>query len=318
MIGKLPGLNNIEPMKRDVKEYYSRAEEYIKEEKYEEGIELYKKLMETHPDNDSLVMSLAWAYQDSGKTHKAIKCLERLLEKELAGKIFTGFAFDELVRIYRDECHYEKLLSLCERVVALHPNDVSLLTTLGDACLRSGKTTRAIQVFEMLTEMESDSPVHFCSLGNAHIAAGNIREGTQAYEKAALIDQEEASIFFDRLGHVLSHRGYFAEAENAVKRSIEINDREPTIHCSLGDILITQGKVVAGMAFYDNAIELDPPSQGSYYNRLGNVLTENSYHHDALGAYGKAVAAEPENPFYRMRLAESYKREGGDEQADNI
>ncbi len=63
---------------------------------------------------------------------------------------------------------------------------------------------------------------------------------------------------------------------------------------------------------------MDTNSKGSYYNRLGNVLTDNSHHRDARAAYRKAIAADPENPFYYLRLAESYKNEGLDDKADEI
>ena len=73
-----------------------------------------------------------------------------------------------------------------------------------------------------------------------------------------------------------------------------------------------------GMTSYENAIQLDPAFCGSYYNRLGNVLTEESCHHEAIAAFSKAIAADPENPFYYLRLAESYKNEGLDDRAEEI
>lgn len=284
------------------------AEIYIQEGKYKEGIEIYRELRAAHPDDDSLVMSLAWAYQDSGERDRAIACLEALLEKELTGSVFTAFAFDELVRIYRDESLHEKLVSLCERVVAAYPGDAALLITLGNACLLVGKTKRAIEVFEMLTEMEPDASVHFCSLGKALIAAGRLREGMNAYERAVLVDPDDAHTFFDRLGHVLNRFGHVSEAEEAVNRSIGIDSGNPATHCSLGDILIRQGKVREGTASYERAIGLDPASPGSYYNRLGIALADCGHHRDAVEAFGKALAAEPGNPFYSMRLSEASQK----------
>lgn len=302
----------------DIKQLCALADQHIQEGRHEEGISIYKRLVGAHPADDSLLMSLTWAYKDSGKAEKAVTCLETLLERELRRAIFAGFAFDELVRIYIDDCHYERLVSMCERVVAAHPDDASLLITLGDACLRAGKRDRAIQVFELLSELEPDSPMSFCYLGNAHIAAGSLNEGWAAYEKAILIDPSDTNTFYDRLGFFLSQYGHCGKAEEALRKSIEINRNHPATHCTLGDILIKQDKVAEGMASYENAVRLDPTSQGSYYNRLGNVLTDNSHHRDARAAYRKAIAADPENPFYYLRLAESYKNEGFDGMADEI
>lgn len=89
--------------KTEIGEFYDLADQHMREERYEEAIELYRKLADINPENDSIVMSLAWAYRDSGRLSDAVLCLEKLLEKELKRKVFTGFAFDDLVKIYRNE-----------------------------------------------------------------------------------------------------------------------------------------------------------------------------------------------------------------------
>jgi len=159
--------------KTEIDEFYDLADQRMREGRYEEAISIYRKLAEINPEDDSIVMSLAWAYRDSGRLSDTVLCLERLLEKELKRKIFTGFAFDELVKIYRNEGNYERLIVICEAAVAAQPNDISLLTTLGNSYLGAGKTDRAVKAFTMLTEMEPDTPSFFCSLGNAHVAAGD-------------------------------------------------------------------------------------------------------------------------------------------------
>ncbi|TFG37107.1 MAG: tetratricopeptide repeat protein, partial [Syntrophobacterales bacterium] len=176
------------------------ADRYREEENYEEAIALYIKLIEMNPGDDSLVMSLAWAYKDSGKEEKAIESLAELLEKELKRKVFTGFAFDELVRIFREQKNYGRLVDICERAAKAQPNDTALLKTLGDSSLRAGNVARAIEVFETLTQMDQDSPIPFCDLGNTHIMAGNYDEAEKAYEKAISIEPSESCPFYNRLG----------------------------------------------------------------------------------------------------------------------
>ncbi|MEA1970727.1 MAG: tetratricopeptide repeat protein, partial [Thermodesulfobacteriota bacterium] len=107
--------------KTEIGEFYDLADQRMRDGRYEEAIELYHRLEEINPEDDSIVMSLAWAYRDSGRLSDAVLCLERLLEKELKRKIFTGFAFDELVKIYRNEGNYKRLVVICEAAVAAQP-----------------------------------------------------------------------------------------------------------------------------------------------------------------------------------------------------
>jgi len=296
--------------KTGIDEFYDRADEYMREGRYEEAVALYLKLAEVHPEDDSIIMSLAWAYRDSGRVSDAVRCLEDLLKKELERKIFTGFAFDELVKIYRDEGNHRRLVAICESAVAIQPDDVSLLTTLGDAYLGAGNSRRAIEVFAMLTEMEPDAPAFFCRLGDAHIAAGDYEGAEEAYNRAVLIEPSDAHRFYDALGNTFSRAGEFARAEVALQRSLESLPDQPFVHCSLGDVFIRQGRLADAGASYEEAVRLDPVSAGGYYNRLGNMLAGENHHALAVEAFERAVAADPHNPFYYLGLVKSCEKEG--------
>jgi len=297
--------------KTGISESYDLADQYMREGRYEEAIELYHKLAEINPEDDSIVMSLAWAYRDSGRLSDAVSCLEKLLEKELKRKLFTGFAFDELVKIYRNEGNYERLVVICEAAVAAQPNDISLLTTLGDSYLGAKRTDRAIEIFEILTKMDPDDPALFRSLGNAHVKAGDFEKAEDAYNSAISVEPTDEYRIYNEMGNVLSHAEQYGRAETALRRSLDCHPDQPLVHCALGDVFIKQGKPDDAWLSYENAAQLDPASRGGYYNRLGNMLVGKHNHTMAIEAYRKAIEADPENPFYRMRLAESSKTELG-------
>jgi protein O-GlcNAc transferase len=291
------------------------ADRYTEEENFDEAIELYLKLIEMNPDDDSLTMSLAWAYNDSGKTEKAIERLEALLKKELKRKVFTGFAFDELVKIYREQERYEHLVDICERAANAQPDDTALLKTLGDSYLRGGKIERAIEVFEMLTRMEPDSPVPFCDLGNAHIMAGNFDEAEDAYERALSIEPSEACSFYNRLGSRYHRAGQYGRAELIFKKSLAQRPDQPLCHCDLGDVFIKMGRLDEARESYSNAAGIGGSSAGVYYNRMGKALAKEGLHLMAVAAFEEAITEDPMNPFYYLSLIESCAAEGLDEKA---
>ncbi|MBN2223876.1 MAG: tetratricopeptide repeat protein [Deltaproteobacteria bacterium] len=296
--------------KTNIDAFYDRADEYMREGRYEEAIELYLKLAEAHPEDDSIVMSLSWAYRDSGRVSDAVRCLEGLLKKEMGRRIFTGFAFDELVRIYREESNYERLIAICEAAVAAQPDDVALLTTLGDAYLGAGRPDRAVEVFTTLTGMEPDAPALLCRLGDAHIGAGEYDDAAGAYDRAADIEPSDAHRFYSALGSTLSRAGEYDRAEKALRRSLESRPDQAFVHCSLGDVCIRQRKPDKARAAYEEAVRLDPASAGDYYNRLGNSLARENHHALAVEAFEKAVAADPRNPFYYLNLVKSCEAQG--------
>jgi len=299
-------------------EFYDLADGCVRDGRYEEAIEIYQKLIATRPDDDSLVFSLAWAYRDSGRNEDAINCFEMLLERELARKIFTGFAYDELVRLFREKGDYEKLVALCEKAVGAQPNDPALLETLGNACLRAGRVDRAVEVFERLSRRESDSAAYFCLLGNAYVAAGRHEHADEAYEKAIAIDPPEAAVFYSRLAGAYSEAGRHEKAEGAIRHAVDRDAARPLLYCILGDILVSQGKPDDAREAYETAIEIDTGAAGAYYNRLAHVFARAGDRARAAAMFAKAIDADPLNHFYYVALSDVLRSAGHEELAAEI
>ncbi|MCX5835092.1 MAG: tetratricopeptide repeat protein [Deltaproteobacteria bacterium] len=294
------------------------AERYMKEGRHEEAIDLFKKLAAQHPGEDSYVFRLALAFKDAGKLEDAIECLEGLLEKELKRKVFTGFAYDELVRIFRQEGQHSRFVDVCERAVNAQPEDPALLFTLGDAYIRAGQAGKAIEIFSSLTGMDPDSTLYFSHLGLAFIAAGDLDRAREAYEKSITIDPESAALVHHKMGVALSHYGYHEKAESAFRDAIKRNPGESLYFCDLGDALVKMGRIEEAAAVYDEAVRKGSSSAAAYLNRFGKSLLRENKFREAIEVFKRAVEKEPGTPFYALHLAEAYAQAGLPELAEDI
>jgi tetratricopeptide (TPR) repeat protein len=290
--------------------YQALAEECMKAERYEEAVIFYRKLVELNPGDDSFLVGLAWACHDSGKVDVAVDCFEKVFEKELRRKIFTGFAFDELVRIFKEGKEFDRLVRICERVIAAYPEDIALLGDLGEAYLKAGRPADAAVVYRKMTEMEPDASAFFCRLGHALVAMADFEQAEEAYRRAADIDPSEASAFYSRLAHAYLQAGQAARAERIYRQCLRERNDDPFLYLSLGDILIHRGELADGMAAYEKAAALNEGATGAYLNRLGNTLARANRHAEAVATFKKAIALEPTNTFYYLYLAESYRALG--------
>ena len=291
---------------RKIDYFLHLADDLMKAKRYDDAVILYRKLVDMHPGEDSFLLSLAWAYHDSGRLDEAVDCFERLLNRELQREVFTGFAFDELVRIFKEKGEYERLVGVCERVVAVQPDDIALLSDLGEAYLKAGRPSDAVKVFEKMIEMEPDASVTYCSLGNALIATGAFDGAEEVYRKAVEVDPSEAGSFYNRLANAYFNAGHAEMAERTFRKCLEFQFDEPMYHCGLGDVLVKQGKIDDAEGAYEKAAQLDHVSSSVYYNRFGNTLARGNFHLQAIEIFKKAIAVDPENPFYYIHLAESY------------
>jgi len=290
-------------------EIVDRAELLLKEGKHPEAIALFEAAHKTHQEEESVLLMLAWAHYDNGNTQKAIHYLETILARELERKIFTGFAFDELVRIYKQERKFDNLLEICRKAVNAQPQDVGLLVELGGAYLNAGKPEEACQIFEKLIALENDNPAFYCRWGEALFAAGLTSEGQAAYMQAGEIDPEEADRYYFQLANLFQNTGNNSEALRLVKDCISVNPSNSLYYCSLGDILIALGRIDDALATYKTAIQHDIAGAAVYYNRLGHTLMKAKYFSQAIEAFKAAIEIDDAKPYYNG-LASAYHAMG--------
>ena len=290
-------------------EIIDRAELLLREGKHPEAIALYEAVHKTHPEEESVLLMLAWAHYDNDDTSKALHYLETILERELKRKIFTGFAFDELVRIYKQERLFDNLVDICSKAVNAQPNDVGLLVELGGAYLNAEKPEEACQIFEKLIGMENDNPAFYCRWGEALLAAGLTSESQNAYMKAAELDPEEADRYYFQLANLFQNTGNNNDALRLMEDCISAKPANSLYYCALGDILIVLERVDEALAAYKTAINYDNASAGGYYNRLGHTLMKAKHFLQAIDAFKAAIEFDSAKPYY-IGLTSAYEAMG--------
>lgn len=290
----------------DTEQYERMAQLYMREKRYPEAIAVYRQLIRMKPDMDSFVLCMAWALKDNGEVEEAVAQFEKLFQKELARRVFTGFAYDELVRLFREMKQHDRLVEVCERAVAVQTKDLALLYTLGDAYLRAGQLEKARPIFQGLLDEEPDSSQYHAAMGNALIAGGRFEEAEVHYRQAIENDfPGKKGVFLDRMGHACMRAGAFERAESAFLRAVEASGEEPIFRCDLGDALVKLGRVDEAFRSYGEAVRVNPAFEGTSYNRLGNTLMKENRAPEAVEAFRRAGAADPVNAFYKLSLADA-------------
>jgi len=275
------------------------AEELMQQGKYGEAIALYKDAHLAYPEEESVLLMLAWAYYDSGQISQSVEYWEILLEKELSRKVFTGFAFDELVRIYKQASQWDKLVTICTRAVKMQPKDVGLLSELGNAYLQAGRPKDACGIYKKLIEMENDNTANYCRYGEALFAEKLIQESETAYLKAAELDPEQTDRYLYRMAALFYDAGYFVDAHRLITKCLAANPQNALYYCFLGDVLIAREKQDEGCVAYERAARSDPMRAGAYYNRLGHTFMKAKQFSGAVAAFKSAIAHDAAEPYYR-------------------
>jgi len=294
------------------------AEKLLQQRQYDKAIKIFEELHKTHPEEESLLLMLAWAYYDSGAAQKAVECLNVLLERELQRKIFTGFAFDELVRIYKQEKNFYKLVEICKKAITAQPEDVGLLAELGNSYLQLGKAKEACGIYEKIIEKEDDNPAFIAFGGKLYLPQGLFSESEEAYVRAGKIDPEQAANYCFKLTVLFQRAANHQEAIRLIDKCIALSPGNPLYYCSLGDSLIGLGQIEQALKVYEKAVQYGGHnSAGAYCNRLGNILLKAKYFSQAAAVFEKAIQYENIKPYY-FGLVSAYRAMGLEDRADEI
>ena len=291
------------------------AEECLKTGRYQEAIDIYRTLAAASPGEESLSLALAWACHDAGRLEEAISCFEQLFDRELSRKIFTGFAYDELVRIYKTGGRYDRLVDVCERAAQAQPNDPALLGEWAAACLKAGMIGKSIEICEGIIALDPEATATYCLLGESHLAAGEFALAEKAFHWAAKIDPAAACAFYGRLAENYLRLGEQEKAEKFLRKCLKMSPRDALLLCRLGDCLIGQGKLMAARRAYEKAVSLSPGSTDVLYLRWGQTLASARYHREAITVLRRALKKGPPFPLHRIRMAESFVALGMNEMA---
>ena len=280
----------------NITEKIDRADELIKHGQLIEAIACLQEIHELHPNDESVVLRLAWAYWDNGNKQRSVEYWKILLDRELQRKVFTGFAYDELVRIYKQEEQIESLVAICEKAARVQPEDIGLLKELGTAYLLAGRSEKSCETFKTLTSMEPDNPAFYCLLGEACLAAGKNQEFENAYRQAGIIDPDDADRYLFQAAGLCMKKGLFNEARELLINCLELSPSNSLYYCSLGDLLVAINEIPDAFAQYEKACEYNPPHAAAYLNRLGISLMRAEYFDNAVKAFESALSFDASTP----------------------
>lgn len=249
---------------------------------YQAAIDIYRRLVADYPGEESILLALAWSYYDAGFRDEAICCFEQLFSLELSRSVFTGFAYDELVRLFKTSRQYNRLVTVCAQAVQARPDDTALLSELSAAYLLAGRTRDAKAVCRRAIALEPAEPSLYCLLGDTHLAAREFTAAETAYRRAAKLDGDAASSFWSRLASHYDRIGEHQREATILRKCLHFFPRDPLYHCRMGDCLINQGDLTGAAAAYKKAISLSPASATAFHHRWTLSLANADYPEEAM------------------------------------
>jgi tetratricopeptide (TPR) repeat protein len=142
------------------------------------------------------------------------------------------------------------------------------------------------------------------SAGMAALKANNYEDAIKQFRTAAAKDPSQPGIF-QNLGLALGHVKKFDESAAAFRRAIELKPDDAGLYAELSSALADAGKLDEATAPLQEAAKLNPSVGAQGYYNLGVVLTNRGRSKEAVDAFSKAIALDPNyaKPYYQLGIA---------------
>jgi tetratricopeptide (TPR) repeat protein len=180
---------------------------------------------------------------------------------------------------------------LLERVLALRPDNVQALSTLGDVQHALGDNQGTIATFERAVEFAPrDAAIH-SKLGTALLDSGRFGEAEAAYRQSIALAGQVAQSHFNH-AVALYRLGRTTEAVAAYQSAIALDPHHVAAHINLGNVRMDQDRFDDAVALYRTAVALRPDAPEGHAN-LGLALLRQNHHDDANACALAAIACDP-------------------------
>lgn len=160
-----------------------------------------------------------------------------------------------------------------------------------------GEVEQAIHAYEAVLE-QTKNPTALHRLGVLWVRQGDLERATSYFEQALKHDPENAELYCD-LGYALYLDQRYAEADQALRRALELNPHLARAHANFGMLLARTGRSEDALYAFSRA----GLSEGEARNNLALAMMVEQRFPEAQAQYEGALRAEPNNEAARRGMA---------------
>ena len=263
-----------------------------------------RAVLERNPKHLETLNLLAGTLCEQGKYADAAVVMKPLIEAQPR----SVPALRNLASLYRmAEMHAESAATYSE-ICGLDPRDAASLNHLGVARLGLEEFDTAAEAFEAATKLLPQHGGVRRNLADALLRAERFAEAVPHYEKALQIASDDGDA---RLGlaRSVSHLGQFARAAAEYQQLLRSDSSRGELRGELATALHSAGRLDEAERHARQVIEEFHQNPLGYLV-LGNVERERAAYPEAVSAYQKAIAIDPDNANARYNLGLVYTELG--------
>lgn len=238
-------------------------------DKDEELIECYSKLVQQNEDNARLYYDLGNLYLKTGDKFSALNAFKIALELEENNPFFMNSYAYVLIQLK----HYDDALIYYKKAIKLNPDNkwTSIVCQAQGAIYHQIKENyeAAMACYEMATVLDPENADSYFSMGEVYQDMGYVEDAIENF--CYSLKLKETTKGYRALGILLWEEEKTDEAILAFEKCLYLDDTDAEAHNNLGTALLDgTGDIDRAIKCFKTSIKLNPNDATAYYN-LGRV-----------------------------------------------
>ncbi len=276
----------------------ARAIELHKEGRLGPAADLYRKVLDSDPDNPAALHWLGMLHNQQGDPAKGAELMGRAVALRPSVPAFHL----NLAEAYRNLGEMRRALGSCRIALQLAPELPEALCSYGLALHAMGRHDEAIEHLHRALAARPDVAMIHSNLGMVLREVGRGDEALEHFRRAVGLAPELAQARAS-LAQVLLERGEPAEALEHAREAARLQPDLPNMHHTLGMALAALERPVDARAAFLEAVRLAPDVPGPHV-QIGISLGREGQLNEAVPWIKQATVLAPENPASWAHLAE--------------
>lgn len=287
LVQQLPDPDSVQgnPELAELSELSIRGYQYIKENKIDEAIECFMKILEKDNANNYALVGLGDSYRKKGDFKKAMECYKTCLSHHPT----NNYALFGLADCFKGLRQFNKAIDIWEQYLEHDSTNITVLTRVADAYRKVRDFRRSRSVYLKVLESEQDNPYALIGLGHLHYDFKDFREALHYWTRMVEIRPDEVDI------RVLTSIGNCYRKLKVFEAGIPFFDKallkEPNNFYALfgmADCYRGIGKQDMSLIYWNRILDLDPKNKviltraGDACRSMGEFDDAASYYHRAL------------------------------------
>ena len=212
----------------ELQKMFSEAVALVDIGKYQEAMEIFKKLIEKNPQNARYYAWLGVVLFKMNRYEEAVKETQRALDLEPDNAVYH----DGLGATLHEMGRYEESLKETQRALELEPDNAEYHKSLGVTLHKMGRYEEALKEKQKAVELEPDNAGCHNSLGVTLHEMGRYEEALKEAQRALELEPDNA-VYYDSLGAMLREMGRYEDALKETQRALELEPDNVIYHDSL-------------------------------------------------------------------------------------